>query len=725
MPQTIIVSNRLPVSVKRVNGKLEYYPSSGGLATGLSSFVNNPSGLWIGWPGIASDDLSEEDKIAIVDRLAIQNCYPVFLTQRQVEEYYNGYSNSVLWPYLHELPIYAKETESMWRAYREVNRLFAETTTMLAQEKCRIWVHDYQLLLVPQMLREHRPEVDIGFFMHIPYPSASNALKLPTAKRLIKGLLGSNLIGFHTNNYAQNFLEACQLTGVGAVVADKVISEERETEVTAFPLGIDYTKYSGAANSPKVKKEYRKLSQKYGKRKVILTVDRLDPTKGFVERLNAYRNFLEANPKWHKKVVMSMLAVPSRTDIKAYSDLKEQVEELVEVINKKFGVAGWRPIDYHYTSVPFERLSALYQIADVAFVSPIKDGMNLVAKEYIASNYGKSGVLILSRTAGAAQELKDAVLVNPKQPVELTKALKKALTMPKEELQKRLDTMHKHLSTHTVQSWTKSFLKDLNRAGKRSLHFTRNLTDKRMETIVGDFTAAKKRLIVLDYDGVLVPFSSKPNQARPSAQLKRILTNLGSDRNTDIAIISGRSEKDLEKWLGDLPVALAAEHGAAIRSGPSTKWRSIINKDTAWKSSIKPILDKYAAQASGSFVEEKKYSLVWHYRNTSSYFAQKYSVIIKRNLGGIAKKMGLKIHAGHKILEIKPALINKGVATKFFLSKSHDFILAIGDDYTDEDIFKALPKDSYTIHVGPEATNANWRVKNSDKALEILFKLVN
>ncbi|MCW1907996.1 MAG: bifunctional alpha,alpha-trehalose-phosphate synthase (UDP-forming)/trehalose-phosphatase [Candidatus Saccharibacteria bacterium] len=725
MPQTIIVSNRLPVSVRRNKGKLEYYPSSGGLATGLSSFTKEKSNVWIGWPGIAAEDLSEDEKQDVTERLATQNCYPVFLTRRQIEDYYNGYSNSVLWPYLHDLEYYRDVKDKTWRAYREVNQLFADVTVMLAHDRCRIWVHDYQLMLVPRMLRKQRPDADIGFFMHIPFPMADKAVQLSTHRSLIKGLLGSNLVGFHTHGYAQHFLESCQIAGLGAVIADRVITSTLETEVTAFPLGIDYLKYARAGSSTKVKHELAKLHKRYGRKKVILTVDRLDPTKGFVERLNAYRDFLERYPKWRGKVVMSMLAVPSRTDIPVYQQLRDQVESMVDTINNRFGKGGWKPIDYHYRSVSFEKLSALYQVAHVAFVSPIKDGMNLVAKEYIASKSGKSGVLILSRTAGAATELKEALLVNPDRTLELSNALAQALMMPAPELQLRLKRMQKHLSAHTVQTWTKDFMHSLSRSSTHTVSITLPLYGARIQKLLSDYTAAKRRLLLLDYDGVLAPIRSVPSKAAPSSSLLQLLEKLSKQKHTDVAVISGRSQENLEAWLGNAPVALAAEHGAAIKSAPGQKWQHLVQENNTWKAALKPTLEKYAKEAPGSFVEEKQHALVWHYRKSTPYMAQKYNAIIRRNLGPIVKKMGLQLNNGHKILEIKSSQVNKSVATKFFMIETYDFVLAIGDDYTDESMYKALPRRGYSIRVGRGVTAAKWRLSSQEKAIALLERLAH
>lgn len=738
----VIVSNRLPISVKRVDGKLAYYPSVGGLATGLASYVNDRRNKWIGWPGIPSDDLTEAEQHEIAAELQKSNCYPVFLKQKQLDDYYNGYSNTILWPIFHELPARLEDHDKFWKSYRAVNAAFANTVIALSDQNSTIWVHDYQLLSLPALLRAARPRAKIGFFLHIPFPSPKFLNKVPSAKQLLSGMLGADLVGLHTKTYVRNFLDCCAQLTTEIVSEGEVIQGGHSARVTDFPMGIDYDRFTQARNLAGVKRELRKHRQKYHGLKVILTVDRLDPTKGLAERLEAYYEFLKRTPELHGKVIMVMLAVPSRTDIDEYKRLRERVEKLVAKINREFGTPTWTPLDYMFTSIPIESVTALYQVADIAFITPIKDGMNLVAKEFIASKPKRDGVLILSDTAGAAQELTDALLVNPRKRDALVDALSSAVNMPKRELKQRISRMHETVSTHTVQSWAGSFMKTLQQPLPGARHLTWSLTPQRETDLVSSFRRAKHPVFLLDYDGVLAPHIRHPENAKPSRGIRNALEKLAQHDGAEVAVISGRSEDELTNWLGDLPISLIAEHGALIRSFmppsgrvsrrklASADWERVTKVSPSWQDDVLPILEKYAALTPGAHVETKRFSLVWHYRGASSYYAQKHLVILRRLLRPYADKHGLGIFNGNKILEVKPLDVNKGTGVQTLLSRfandispTVDFILCIGDDYTDEDMFEVLPTTAYTIKVGRGLTAARYRVPTIEGVHGLLKRL--
>lgn len=723
-PSVVIVSNRLPISVKKNEaGKLEFYPSVGGLATGLSSYVRDKRNKWIGWPGIPSDQINEAERKEITEELLKHNCYPVFLKQKQLDDFYNGYSNTILWPLFHDLPADLTDQERFWKAYRAVNTIFGDAVLALTESNSTIWVHDYQLLLLPAQLRAARPNAKIGFFLHIPFPGAERFRELKSGKILLAGMLGSDLLGLHTKSYVENFLGAVTSLTSDTVGPNQVILGDRVVRVTDFPMGIDYERFTRARDLKTVKSEVKKHQKKYKGLKVILTVDRLDPTKGLVERLEAYYEFLRQNPKLHGKVIMAMLAVPSRTEISEYKKLKEKVERLVNKINNQFGTRKWQPVDYMPTSLPVESVSALYQVADIAFITPIRDGMNLVAKEFIASKPKHNGVLILSETAGAAQELTNALLVNPKKPATMVEALQTALTMPKRELKKRLSTMHEQISTHTVQNWAKTFMGTLQKPIPGTTHSTRTLTRDREQDIKDSFKATRTRMLLLDYDGVLAPFADQPSQAKPTVALNKILAKLDQSKATEVAIVSGRSKDDLERWFGDSEITLIAEHGAYERLAGRTRWHRTVSPPSSWQNEVELVMEKYAARTPGAFVEHKDFSLVWHYRKASPYYAQKHLVIMKRVLNKIARAHDLEVNTGNKILEVKPRTVNKGIAAAKLTQHDPDFVLAIGDDYTDEDMFHALPMTAYTVKVGKGSTAARFRLPNVDRVHALLNRL--
>jgi trehalose 6-phosphate synthase/phosphatase len=723
----VIVSNRLPVSVKKVDGKLEFFPSVGGLATGLAHYADDPRNKWIGWPGIPSDGLTEKERQHIAEELKARNCYPVFLTKRQLEDYYNGYCNRLLWPHFHDVKVSKSAWQKQaqyWKAYKRINELFAESVLALSTDGSVIWVHDYQLLLLPALLRSERPDDKIGFFLHIPFPSAASFSKLADGEALIAGMLGAGLIGFHTKGYVENFIAAVERYDMGVALPNDILLANRSVRVLDFPMGIDYAKYAKARRSNEVEQELAKLQAEYIGQKVILTVDRLDPSKGLVERAKAFQALLDQNPRLRRKVTLIMIVVPSRTEIPEYKQLKQKLEKIVQEVNTTYQTATWNPLVYRYEALPFHQVTALYRLADVAFIVPLRDGMNLVAKEYLASNL--KGVLVLSQTAGAAQELKEAVMVDPAEQDSVVLGLKRALITPTQEFQRHLRHMQRHLRIANVQSWAGGFMSSLRETTQLAPRrfVTAALTAVRQELLAKGFAAAERPLLLLDYDGVLVGFYRNPEDAKPSKRLKKLLAQLS--KRAQVVIISGRKRSDLDRWLGDLPISLVAEHGMYTKRHGTTTWRTTPHETPKnWRGLVQPILEKYAARAPGAQVEAKESSLVWHFRKTSPYHAQKYLIVLKRALKAYARKSNLELRQGNKILEVRPHGINKGTSAIAWLNKlSPDFVVAIGDDYTDEDMFTNLSTDAYTIKVGRGRTAAKYRLKNVESVLAFLEQLV-
>jgi trehalose 6-phosphate synthase/phosphatase len=721
----IIVSNRLPVSVREVDGKLEFSPSPGGLPTALASYVEGNHNKWIGWPGIASDDLSAQDRQQITEELLVHNCYPVFLTQKQINDYYNGYSNSVLWPVFHDGKIgeaaHGKKQAQLWTAYQRVNKVFAEAVLRLSDVGDTIWVHDYQLFILPALLRLKRPYDRIGLFSHIPFPKFEQLGQIADREALLAGMLGADLIGLHIDGYVQNFLEAVQHYDIGLTEHHKVILPDRVVRVTDFPIGIDYAKYEKARKSRAVSREYTKLRLKYAGLKVILAVDRLDPAKGLVEKVQAYQTLLREDPKLHDKVVLVMIVIHTRTGVAEYEELKERLETIINKTNREFATKLWKPIEYIPHTVPFEQLTALYRRANVAFVTPLRDGMNLVAKEYLASKPYQRGVLVLSREAGAAHELKDAVMVDPMQPSTLVKGLAKALDMRPEELKRRVRRMQRQLAKSNVHVWAKNFTRSLQKPIPLP---ARPLNASSSRQLIADYHRAKRRALFLDYDGALAEIVLRPEEAIPTKRVLSALKALAKDSRNTVFVLSGRNRKDLDNWLGSTNIGLVAEHGAFVREPGKTTWRTTGGTGTGWKTVIRPILDKYAVLTPQAHVEEKSTALVWHYREAPPYHAQKNIVLLKKELKEVLPAFGLKVHSGKKVIEIKHKDIKKGDFIKSYLrDNAIDFTLAAGDDYTDETMFKVVPADAYSLKIGAGVTAAHFRLRDVKNLVDLLEKL--
>lgn len=719
----LLVSNRLPVSVVKRKDKLYFQPSTGGLATGLGSFYKSYRSLWIGWPGISLEEVKDK-KEDIKAKLLSENCYPVFLSRRDVEEYYNGFCNKTIWPLFHYFPQYAVYSENLWKAYKRVNELFCDAIVKVAEPDDIIWIHDYHLMLLPKLLREKLPEATIGLFLHIPFPSFEVFRLLPWRREIVEGLLGADLVGFHTYDYVRHLLDSVRrLLGYEHTLG-QILLGNRVVKVDAFPMGIDYDHFANAALHPEVDKEVKRIRKELGKHKVIISIDRLDYTKGIPLRLEAFDLFLERNPEYREKVVLILVVVPSRTKVEHYAQLKKEIDELVGRINGKHGTIDWVPIKYLYRYLPFHSLVALYSIADIALITPLRDGMNLMTKEFIATKTDGKGVLILSETAGASGELGEAIIVNPNNKERIAEALKYALTMPDEEQIERNRAMQNRIRRYNIVRWANDFIDRLLYIKRIQQELrVRKLTDEIRKRLISDYSKSSSRLILLDYDGTLVPFAEKPQKAKPDIELLKLLEALSQKPGNEIVIVSGRSKDTLEEWFGGLNVGLVAEHGAWIKDGKT--WETIEPLRNDWKNEIRPILELYVDRTPGTFIEEKDFSIVWHYRKADPELSSIRARELREALLHLTMNLDLEVLEGDKVIEVKNAGINKGRAALRWISKKKwDFILAIGDDWTDEDVFAVLPESAYSIKVGLRSSKARFNLESVDEIRKLLKELV-
>jgi trehalose 6-phosphate synthase/phosphatase len=723
MGKLLIVSNRLPFTVARRDHSVSLERSAGGLATGLGAVHDAGGSLWVGWCGAPRERLrGKEPEIRAM--LEKHGCKPVFLSQSEIDAYYHGFSNRTVWPLFHYFPLYTTYDKDFWRGYQRVNQLFADEVAAAAEDGDLIWIHDYHLMLVPQMLRKKLPDATIGFFLHIPFPSSELFRMLPWRQEILEGVLGADLVGFHTYDYVRHFLTSVeQLIGwehqLGYVdVGDRVV------RVDAFPMGIDYKRYALAAEDETVKAEIKRIRRKVRTNRVVLSVDRMDFTKGIDQRLEVFDQFLDKYPQYRERVTMILVAVPSRTGVELYRSLKQRVDELVGRINGKYGSLGWMPIWYLYRSLPFRRLAALYAVADAALVTPQRDGMNLIAKEFVASKVDGKGVLILSELAGAAREMGEAIMVNPNNVDETVDAIRDALEMPPEEQIERNKAMQQRLVRYGVVRWVCDFIDRMGgvKVTQRERAVTR-LGAGAWARIAEDYRRASTRLILLDYDGTLVPFHRDPLKARPDEDLIGTLVALAEAPGTQVVIISGRDRDRLEGWFGRLEVGLVAEHGVWLKE-PGGEWRVVENLKTDWKEQVRPLLELYVDRTPGAFIEEKSYSLTWHYRRADPGLAAMRAREIRDALVNLTRNLSIGVMEGSKVLEVKELGVSKGRAVSKWMARAGwDFILAVGDDWTDEDMFAALPEWAYSIKVGMGQSRAKFNVGGPVEFRELLGRL--
>ena len=731
MKRTIIVSNRLPVKISNLDKSFEFSSTSGGLATGMNSIHKKNNFLWIGWPGI--DKKSLGDNLNKAKKLLLKKKYvPVFLRKKEVNDFYYGTSNEALWPLFHYFIEFSIFNKSHWKSYVSVNKKFADCVIKHAEEGDVIWVHDYQLLLCPKMIKTKRPDLTVGFFLHIPFPSFEIFRIFPWREKLLEGILGSDLIGFHTYDYVRHFLSSVKRILRYNVIFNKINVDSREVLVDTFPMGIDYAKYNDAARK-KIKQKKSEMSnlrvqlndhkKTSSNSKLILSIDRLDYTKGVINRIKAFEIFLNNNPEYRNKVRLIMLTVPSRSDVEDYIKLKKQTDEIVGRVNGKFATVNWTPIWYYYREMSFDDLIDLYTISDIAMITPVRDGMNLVAKEFVATRVKGDGVLILSEMAGASKELYESLTVNPFDLNKMSDTILRAIKMPKKEQIKRNRSMQERLSRYTVNYWANDFMRNLiSRAESNQDSVTKNFSSLEKNKLIERLKLSNKKLIILDYDGTLVQFKDNPDLATPDDNLIDILNCLTKIRGLDIAIVSGRDKVFLEDNLGKLNLSIIAEHGHFFKK-KNKNWINLGNIDRVFLNEIYAILQSFSDRTPGTFTEKKESGLVWHFRKTDPELASERVVEIETVLNSLLTDQ-FQILNLDKAIEITSRKFDKGSAVNELLkNKKYDHIVCIGDDVTDENMFKNLNENSTTIKVGNKNTLAKFYVDNPKSVIDLICEI--
>ena len=726
MSRYLIVSNRLPITVTPSAESYELKPSSGGLVTAMASLGGSDGTLWIGWPGETAE-LAEETCAQLDEELLARGLVAVHLAAADVQGFYEGFSNGVLWPLFH----YQIERVNMdawrdWEAYERVNRQFAEAVVAQWEEGDRIWIHDYQLMLVPAMVRALMPHACIGFFLHIPFPSLEVFRTLPWRREVVEGLLGADVIGFHTYGDQRHFA-SCLLRMMSLdVVVDEFLWHDRKVMLGTFPISIDTADFIARASEPAIEEAAAKIVARTPEEKLLLGVDRLDYSKGLPRRFLAIERLLEIDPSLVGRFRFVQVAVPSRTTVESYAKFRRQLDELVGRINGRFSTTDWAPIQYLYRSISPEELVAMYRAADVMVVTPLRDGMNLVAKEYVASRIHDDGVLVLSEFAGAAWELGEAVQVNPYNVHQTALALRQAILMEPAEQRTRMVPLRQRVREWDVHAWVRSFTTALETAAARPVDEAAEENPPSVVELTRMHTARRLHLL-LDYDGTLVPYAARPELATPDPELMELLTALASHPRLRLHIVSGRPRSFVDQWFGHLPIGLHAEHGFWSRAA-GAEWRANGVVSRGWKDRIRPVLENFAARTPGAFVEEKEAALCWHYRLSDPELGQWQSRELRLHLTSFLANLPVEVMPGHRIVEVRQQGVNKGIVLPAILASMvaspSEFVVALGDDRTDEDLFAALPEHCIGIKVGDGSTLAAYRLRESEEVRGFLWDLV-
>lgn len=704
----VVASNRLPFTVHRGPRGLERRPSPGGLVSALEPVLRQRGGNWVGWPGL---ELRRGERIATGGKP--YRITPVRLSDNDITRYYHGFSNRTLWPLFHSMPDRARFDARDWETYARVNDRFAEAI-LGAEQADLVWIHDYHLLLVPERVRRERPDARIGFFLHIPFPPYDIFRLLPWDREILRGLLGADLIGFHVEGYARNFLDCVER--IGARVdrgAGRIEYGDRIVQAGAFPIGIEYAEFE--RRSRRTPPRERRAGEK-----IVLGVDRLDYTKGIPERILAFERLLEKHPRHREEVVLLQIAVPSRSQVAEYRALKRQIDELVGRVNGRFATATWSPIRYLYRSFHQDKLAEIYRDADVALITPLRDGMNLVAKEYVACQVHEPGVLILSRMTGAAQTMHEALLVNPYDLEGTAEAIHRALTMDEAERRSRIAALRHRERRYDINFWVDSFLRSAV-AVKTPLD---PLSDADFAEWLGGFLRRYRLALFLDYDGTLTPLVEHPSQAALAPETRRALEQLADRPDTDVAVISGRCLEDVRKLVPDPRIVCAGNHGLEI-AGPDVEFQ---HEDLVHYCAKTEELAKELAEieGDGAWVELKGPTLTLHYRSVAE--SQRSGLITRAR--EIIQNAGYQAREAHCAVEGRPPIgWDKGRAVLHILRTRYGpswservRTVYVGDDHTDEDAFRLLAGLGLTFRVGgaDTLTAATRRLPDVQAVLALL-----
>jgi trehalose 6-phosphate synthase/phosphatase len=729
----VIVSNRLPVTLTNNVTVAEFKRSIGGLVTGIESYLKTIDAgntcfqdyLWVGWPGAY---IKKEDRDVLSSRcISNYQLAPVFLEEEVVQEYYYGFCNKTLWPLFHYFPNYVNYNVRSWECYQKANEAFYSELKKHLKKDDIIWIHDYHLMLLPRLIRADFPEMAISFFLHIPFPTIDMFCHLTKAEQtgILEGILGADVIGFHTYGYARNFLQC--VFKILKLPNDKneLVRDGRKIKTDIFPMGIDYQGIQELAGSEKCLAIKQKINTDFTGYKLVLSIDRLDYTKGILNRLIAYDQLLKQYPEWKEKVVLMLIVAPSRREIDSYEQIKKSIDEWVGSINGSYGTTTWVPVIYQYRQFSLLELCALYGASDIALVTPLRDGMNLIAKEFIAAHTDRKGMLVLSEMAGAIHELADSIAVNPNSIEEMVQALITALTMPEETVLLRNERMHSRLKNYDVVKWAHEIITTtLEYKNSKPQGYATLLDEKNTEHIIDQYKKATSRLFLLDYDGTLAPLAGDPAMAKPAYALLKLLQEIAGKEKNEVVIVSGRDRQTLAAWFNGCNISFSADLGAW--AGGDGDWRLLKPFDKQWMGVIKPILEKYASKLPLSFVEEKECAFVLDYRMADPELS---NLRISELTNEIHFNSGLYAHLdtlrGENSFIVRNTGSNKGDAAAYWLEKdNYDFILAIGDDDVDEELFKALPATAHTIRVGPAKTSAHFYTCRQQAVFNLLQQLL-
>lgn len=721
----LLCSNTLPVSARKKGTGHELVDNFGGVSSAIGSIYGAYDSVWFGRCP-APDDCTTADRNAIRKKLMKERgWHPLFFKDDDTLNNATAFCSHTLWPLFHYFTESCAFRQEWWEAYKKFNRQYYDKIAKSINPNDTVWIHDYHLMLLPQLIREHHPDVTVGFFLHIPFPSFELFRMLPWRDELLRGVLGSDLVGFHIYEYTRHFQSSVfRILGYESKMGN-IMAGDHLVHTDSFSLGVDFNKYAALRKNDDVRKRIDRLARETGDSTIVLSIDRLDYSRGIVNKIDAIERFFEKKSTFRGKVTFYIRLFSAPDEHNSSGSFKRTVSRKVAACNTRFETDDWKPIEYHCGHVPREEIVALYNIADVLLVASKRDGMNLISKEYFAARDADRGVVVLSEFVGGARELSEAILINPNDGDGFVSALAAAVTMPKKKQAGSFKRMRARLQRNTALRWSVEFMEGLKTVRARQEEIrSRRFTEKVRTQMLADYHTASRRLLILDYNGTLVQLPKAGRSRPPGKTVLNTLDILAGNKRNTVVVISDNKQELMQKWFADTPVDLIACSDAAYRR--DDEWRTMQNLSNEWKDEARPVLEKYTVRTPGSYVDEKKYSLIWHFENAVKELGEVRSRELIDDLKSFTATENLQLHEGERLIEIKNAEAYKGKMLHAYLAETNwGFIFAAGDDWSNEYMFQHLPEYAYTLRIGSSVTSAKYSIKEQDKFLDLLQAVAN
>ncbi|KAI4343769.1 hypothetical protein L6164_011078 [Bauhinia variegata] len=771
----IVVANNLPLNAQKDQNSGRWCFSYDEDSIFLQLKDGLPSKTKVVYVGSLDVDVdaSEQENVSL-ELLQKFSCVPTFLPSELQKQFYDGFCKQILWTLFHYmLPLYPDHCNrfdrSLWQAYVSANKIFADKVREVIDPECDyVWIHDYHLMVLPTFLRRRYIRVKLGFFLHSPFPSSEIYRSLPVRDEILKSLLNVDLIGFHTFDYARHFLSCCsRMLGLEYESKRGYIGLEyfgRTVYIKIWPVGIHMSKLQSALDHPSSSVKGREIYEQFRGKKLILGVDDMDIFQGISLKLLALEKLLEQHSYLRGELILVQIVNPSRSTGKDVEETKKEIHITAKRINERFGTPGYEPVIIIDHPLPFHEKTAYYALADCCIVNAVRDGMNLIPYKYIVCRQGspkmdealeiasespRTSALVVSEFIGCSPSLSGAIRVNPWNIDAVSDAMYLAIRMPSEEKHLRHEKHYRYVSSHDVAYWARSFMQDLERASKdhyskrcwgigfgmsfRVLFLSPSFRKLSMDHIVSAYKRTNQRAIFLDYDGTIVPKNSIVKS--PSPEVISVLNNLCSDTKNTVFIVSGRGKTSLGEWFHECKdLGIAAEHGYLIRWGKQSSWESSpVNTDLGWKMITEPVMRHYTEATDGSYIEAKESALVWHYYDAAHDFGTWQAIELLDHLENVLANEPVIVKKGQYIVEVKPQGITKGLVTEQVLStltnngKTPDFVLCIGDDRSDEDMFESIstktftsPTEIFACTVGQKPSKARFYLDDTVDVMMLL-----